>query len=58
MTDGPYVLEMTLRVQGYGTDKQAAQHAQRMREALMVVMGRFVNVTALNVERTRKDHHT
>lgn len=55
MTDGPYVLEMTLRVQGYGTDKQAAQHAQRMREALMVVMGRFVNVTALNVERTRKD---
>lgn len=55
--DGPYVLDMHVRVSGYGTDQQAAQHAQRIRRLLGVALHTFVNVTNLAVERpTRKDN--
>lgn len=55
--DGPYVLDMHVRVSGYGTDKQAAEHAQRIRQMLGVALHAFVNVIDLAVERpTRKDN--
>lgn len=49
--DERYTLNMAIRVQGYGTDKQAAQMANRVRQMLNVALHQFVNVTDIEVKR-------
>lgn len=49
--DGPYTLSMSIRVHGYGTDKQAGAHAQRIRQMLATAMHRFVNLVDVEVHR-------
>lgn len=49
--DGPYVLELVLRLGGYGTPDQAKATAERIGSQLAVALGRDVNIRDVTVTR-------
>jgi len=50
-TESTYTLRCTIEVEGYGTDKQAAAVAQRIRQTLNTTLHRFVRLPTVEVER-------